>query len=300
MIDRRSLLALLAGAMAAPALARRGEPSGRVETVPVPGDAAAAVPRIRAWLPPGYDRDEQRYGVLYMADGQWALSGDGDGFTFAADRSLSRLAAAGRIRPTLIVAVDNRPEDRFRQYLPQAIYDQARGSFRASLDRELAGRPPLSEPFLRFLVDELKPAIDRRYRTRPGRLDTAIFGASTAGLIAAAAFVEGQDAFGRAACISPQWPIYDLSMVDHPQLLTLWPGYFARLGAPAGRRLWLDHGTRMIDAGMGQHQRRIAQRLETLGWRPGTDLVARVYPGAGHAFADSAPQLDAVLAWLLA
>ena len=82
-----------------------------------------------------------------------------------------------------------------------------------------------------------------------------------AGVMAGAIFVEAQQAFGRAACMSPNWPIYDKRMIDHPQLLSLWPAYFAQLGAPAGRKLWLDHGTKMMDAGMAPHQIMIARRL---------------------------------------
>jgi predicted alpha/beta superfamily hydrolase len=134
----------------------------------------------------------------------------------------------------------------------------------------------------------------------PGRLDTAIFGASMAGVMAGAIFVEAQQAFGRGACMSPNWPIYDQRMIDHPQLLSIWPEYFAQLGAPAGRRLWLDHGTEMMDAGMAPHQINIAQRLAELGWRRGCDLQTRVYQGAGHAFAQTAAQMDELLAWLLA
>jgi putative esterase len=234
-----------------------------------------------------------------MLDGQFVFASDADGENFAADRRVARLATAGRIQPVLIVAIDNLENDRFYQYMPQTIYDQAEGSLRAAIDRELAGRPLVSAQFIRFLTARLKPFIDAHYRTRAGRLDTAIVGASMAGVMAAAAFVEGQRAFGRAACISPQWPIYDVRMIEHPQLLSIWPAYFARLGAPAGRRLWLDHGTRMIDAGMAPHQIGIARRLERLGWRRGRNLETRVYHGAGHAFAQTAVQMDEVLAWLL-
>ena len=60
---------------------------------------------------------------------------------FAADRRVARLAAAGRIQPALIVAIDNLEDDRFRQYMPQTIYDQAEGDLRAAIDRELPGSP---------------------------------------------------------------------------------------------------------------------------------------------------------------
>jgi hypothetical protein len=292
----------LAAAAAAAPLAALGAPRGRIETLgPVhPADSPGL--RVRVWLPPGYENGARSYRTLYMLDGQFVFAGDSHGQNFGTDLRVARLAAARRIKPALIVAIDNAgaPADRFRQYMPQTIYDQAEGSLRAALDRELAGRPLLSAQFLRFLTQELKPFVDAHYRTLAGRLDTAIIGASMAGPMAAAAFVEGQQTFGRAACISPQWPLYDRRMIEHPQLLSIWPRYFARLGAPAGRRLWMDHGTRMMDAGMAPHQILIARRLAELGWRPGRDLETHVYQGAGHAFAETAVQMDALLAWLLA
>ena len=296
-------MALASAAVAAPALALADAPQGRIETLEPLGPGDDAGPRVRIWLPPGYESSGRAYRTLYMLDGQFVFAGDSDGQNFAADRRIARLGAAGLIQPTLIVAIDNLEEDRFLQYMPQTIYDQAEGSLRAAIDRELArteGRPLVSAQFIRFLSSRLKPFVDTRYRTLAGRLDTAIFGASMAGVMAGAIFVEAQQAFGRAACMSPNWPIYDVRMIEHPQLLSIWPAYFAQLGRPLGRRLWLDHGTRMMDAGMAPHQIAIARRLSELGWRRGRDLETRVYQGAGHAFAQTAVQMDEVLAWLLA
>jgi hypothetical protein len=238
-----------------------------------------------------------------MLDGQLVFAGDANGENFAADRRIAQLAAAGRIQPALIVAIDNLEDDRFRQYMPQTIYDQAESGLRAVVDRELArlaGRPLVSAQFIQFLTTRLKPFIDAHYRTLAGRLDTGIFGASMAGVMAGAIFVEAQQAFGRGACMSPNWPIYNERFIEYSQLLSIWPTYFARLGAPAGRRLWLDHGTLMMDAGMAPHQIAIARRLDGLGWRRGRNLETRVYQGAGHAYAQTAVQMDELLAWLLA
>jgi hypothetical protein len=296
-------VALASAAMAAPALALGETPPGRIETLGRLGPGDDPESRVRVWLPPGYETSGRSYRALYMLDGQFVFGGDSDGENFAADRRVARLAASGRIQPILIVAIDNLEEDRFLQYMPQAIYDRAEGSLRAAIDRELArtaGRPLVSAQFIHFLSTRLKPFIDTHYRTLAGRLDTAIFGASMAGVMAGAIFVEGQQTFGLGACMSPNWPIYDKRMIDHPQLLSIWPAYFARLGAPLGRRLWLDHGTQMMDAGMAPHQDGIARRLAELGWHRGHDLETRVYQGAGHAFAQTAVQMDELLAWLLA
>ena len=289
--------------IAAPALAAREPSKGRVETLPKLDPSDKAEPGVRIWLPPGYGSASRSYPTLYMLDGQFAFASDSDGMNFAADRRIARLVAARSIRPTIIVAVDNLEEDRFLQYMPQAIYDRADRGVRQTVDREIArtgGRPLVSAQFVRYLTAGLKPLVDSRYRTAPGRLDTAIFGASMGGVMAGAVFVEGQQAFGRGACMSPNWPIYDKRMIDHPELPSLWANYFAQLGKPAGRRLWLDHGTKMMDAGMAPHQTAIARRLGKLGWLRGRNLETRVYQGAGHAFADTAVQMDELLTWLLA
>lgn len=302
MINRRTFVALASAAVLAPALAFAEAPKGRIETLARLDPRNDREPRVRIWVPPGYENSGRSYRTLYMLDGQFVFASDSDGENFGADSRIERLAAAGLIQPALIVAIDNLEGDRFLQYMPQAIYDGTEGDLRAVIDREIArtgGRPLVSAQFIHFLTTQLKPFVDAHYRTSPGRLETAIFGASMAGVMAGAIFVEGQQAFGRAACMSPNWPIYDKRMIDHPQLLSIWPDYFARLGGPAGRRLWLDHGTEMMDAGMAQHQTRIARRLADLGWRRGCDLEARIYQGAGHAFAKTAVQMDELLTWLL-
>jgi predicted alpha/beta superfamily hydrolase len=234
---------------------------GRIKPLPRIGARENAGPRVRIWLPPGYEKGARSYRTIYMLDGQFAFEADGDGENFATDRRIARLTKVGRIRPTLIVTIDNLEEDRFLQYMPDMIYQQAKGDLRTSIDLELArtkGRPLVSRQFVEFLTQRLKPFVDGHYRTKPGHLDTAIFGVSMAGVMAGAIFVEAQHAFGRGACMSPNWPIYNQHMIDHPQLLSIWPDYFARLGAPPGRRLWLDHGTQMMDAvGAASDQHRV-------------------------------------------
>lgn len=302
-MSRRGFLAAASATLATPAFSALGSPDGSVETLGRLDPSYSTEPRVRVWLPSGYKANSRRYPTLYMLDGQFAFAGDNDGSNFAADRRIAQLAAARRIPSVLVIAIDNLGDDRFLQYMPQSIYSLASPGVRAVVDQEIArtgGRPLVSAEFLTYLTTRLKPYVDSRYRTLPSRLDTAIFGASMAGVMAGAIFVEGQQSFGRGACMSPNWPIYNKDMVDQPGMPSLWATYFGRLGSPAGRRLWLDHGTQMMDAGMAPHQTSIGGRLAQLGWRRGRNLEARVYRGAGHAFAETAAQMDELLAWLLA
>ena len=300
-LDRRTFLALAAATSAAPSHAFKPHGAGRVETL-APADLGPGSPRVRVWLPADFQRSGRAYRSLYMLDGQFAFVGDSEGTNFAADQRVLRLVAAETIRPTVIVAIDNLGDDRFLQYMPQPIYDRSRGDLRDLIEvemRRVGATALVSAPFVRFLQDRLKPLVDARYGTSHDRLDTAIFGASMAGVMAGAIFVEASGSFGLGACMSPNWAIYDQRMIDHPELPSIWYDYFGRLGAPGGRRLWLDHGTQMMDAGMAAHQRAIARSLTGRGWRRGWNLQTRVYE-AGHAYAQTAVQMDEVLAWLLA
>ena len=301
-VDRRTFLSMAVATAAVPVSASRNALAGRIETLGKIGRGSMPTSRIRVWLPPDYDRTGGRHQVLYMLDGQYAFANDSGETNFATDRRVARLMETGSIAPTLIVAIDNLEKDRFLQYMPQAIYDRASRNVRSTIEREVArvGKTSLSSAqFIRFLEDELRPHVDARYRTSRKSTDNAIFGASMAGVMAGAIFVEAGRTFGRGACMSPNWAIYDKRMIDHPGLPALWASYFRQVGRPAGRRLWLDHGTMMMDAGMAPHQVAIAKSLVNLGWRRGRNLQTRVY-NAGHAFAETAAQMDEVLAWLLA
>lgn len=301
-VNRRTFLSMAVAAVTVPASASRHGVTGRIETLGRIGRSSLPASRIRVWLPPAYDHAGRPHQILYMLDGQYAFANDSGKTNFATDRRVARLMETGSIAPTLIVAIDNLEEDRFLQYMPQAIYDRASRDVRSAIEREVArvGETSLSSAqFIRFLEDELRPHVDAHYRTSRRSADNAIFGASMAGVMAGAIFVEAPKTFGRGACMSPNWPIYDERMIDHPGLPAVWSSYFGQLGRPAGRRLWLDHGTEMMDAGMAPHQVAIAKRLVDLGWQRGCNLQTRVY-NAGHAFAQSAAQLDETLAWLLA
>lgn len=266
--------------------------------------AAIVPPHVTIWLPPGYARGRQRYGVVYMNDGQNVFFPDRSGYAkvWAADRAVLALVAARRIDPVIIVAVDHPGDARYRQYFPQRLYDMATPARRAQIDR-LAKGPLTGDAYLRFLTQDLKPRVDRTFRTRPDPAHTAIIGSSMGGLIACYAFVERPDVFGRAACVSTHWPLADPTDVGPfaPDVAALCSTYLTQhLGRPAGRRLWMDHGTATLDAEYPPWQRAIDADLVRLGWRRERDFTSHSYAGAAHEENAWAARLPAMLAWLLA
>ena len=285
---------------AAPA---RALDAGRFVTLDAVASRHIASPRVTVWLPPGYDAGERRYGVLYMHDGQNLFDRKRSNFdkVWAADKSVTRLVAAKRIEPVIIVGVDQPGPARYRQYFPQALEAAAPAALKAEISR-LASGPLTGNAYLAFLADELKPRIDREYRTRPEARHTAVAGSSMGGLISLYAFAERPAVFGRAACVSTHWPLGDPARMasQRAAIEASWRRYLGdTLGEPAGRRIWFDHGDQTLDAAYGPYQAVVDARVVELGWRRGRDFESRAYAGAAHEENAWAARLDDALAWLL-
>ena len=149
------------------------------------------------YLPPGYDDDlKQRFPVLYMHDGQNLFDArtSFSGTEWEVDEAAEKLIKAGKIRKCIIVGINNTP-DRMQEYTP--FEDATRGGGQG-------------DAYLKFIVRNVKPFIDRTYRTKPEREYTYLAGSSLGGLISLYAACEYGDTFSRFGVVSPslQWADY--------------------------------------------------------------------------------------------
>ena len=122
------------------------------------------------------------------------------------DRQLLALRASGRLRKAMVVGIDNAGADRSREFAPQLALERLPERQR---HRGIGadGSTLLGEAYLRFVVEELKPFVDGRYRTRPGPEGTFLMGSSLGGVVSAYALARYPQVFGAAACLSTHWPI---------------------------------------------------------------------------------------------
>ena len=145
--------------------------------------------RVIVWLPPSYETArERRYPVLYMHDGQQVF--DPQTSTWKQDWEIdewcTKLIAQKELKEIIVVAVYS-TEDRFVEYNPSL------------------GGPQ----YARFMIEELKPFIDREYRTQPGPETTAVAGASMGGSISFFLAWTRPDIYFGAACLSPAFRFKD-------------------------------------------------------------------------------------------
>jgi enterochelin esterase-like enzyme len=260
---------------------------------------------VTVWLPPGYEASPVGWPVLYMHDGQNLFDNAraGYGVEWGVDEHVSRLGAGGQIRMPIVVGVHNTPL-RLREYVPADMIRALPGEIRADL-LTLYGGEPLSDGYLRFLVEELKPFIDRTYRTRSGRDDTVIMGSSMGGLISLYALMKHPEVFGSAGCLSTHWPIrierLDDNRLDRwrETIVQTWSDVIARgLPDPSTHRLYFDRGDETLDQFYAFFQSRIDTVVSGEGWGPDR-FRSLVFPGAEHNEASWNQRLDTPLTFLL-
>ncbi|MCY3004894.1 MAG: alpha/beta hydrolase-fold protein [Planctomycetota bacterium] len=198
--------------------------------------------RVTVWLPPQY-RDEGResFPVVYCLDGQnlFDQRRAAFGVEWEADETARALASGPANRPLILVGIDN-SKDRFDEYTPVA--DEVSGN-------RVGGK---ADAYLRFLVTELRPWIDREYRTLKTAEATAIVGSSLGGVFVLHALRKHPEVFGNGAAMSPSlfWG-QGYTIQQYSQQYSQPPS------DPALRnkqRLWLDIGTAEGKSNRGQVQ----------------------------------------------
>ncbi|MBN9118536.1 MAG: esterase [Planctomycetes bacterium] len=233
---------------------------------------------ISVWLPPGYGSDpDRRYPVFYMHDGQnlfdahTAFAGN----PWLADEVAEREIRAGRVPPLIIVGVAN-TSSRLDEYGPRRGAD---GPARA---------------YGRFLVEEVKPFIDRTYRTRPEPEHTGVGGSSMGGLISLHLCDWYPNVFRKCAAMSPSlwW--------DRECLLRTATESLAGLDRC---RVWLDVGEYENSSTAGsamtvRRTRRLARIFERHGLRAGEQFEYVEVPGGTHNEASWGGRFDRVLRFL--
>ncbi len=146
--------------------------------------------KVWIYLPPDYERSANQYPVLYMHDGQNIFdkktSYVGE---WGVDETLNRLAAEGWQVP-IVVAINHGNENRVTELSPwpHKKYPEVMG-----------------KAYAEFIVTQVKPKIDHRYRTLQGVSDTSVMGSSLGGLMSHYMLLAYPDVFGKAAFFSPSF-----------------------------------------------------------------------------------------------
>lgn len=232
---------------------------------------------ITIYLPPGYnDRDDVRYPVLYLHDGQNLFEAErafipGQHWRLgeAADEVIGSRAA----RPMIMVGIDNTGASRVDEYTP--TNDPARNGGGKAKD------------YGRMIIEELKPIIDAKFRTLNDAPNTALGGSSLGGLATLHLGLTHPDVFGQLAVLSPSVWWHNRAILTDVESFS----------SPQRPRIWLDMGGREGVEGLND-ARSLRDLLRMKGWRDEADFNYFEDRRADHSERAWAKRAPAVLEFL--
>jgi enterochelin esterase-like enzyme len=238
---------------------------------------------VRVFLPPAYHRSSQRYPVLYANDGQ-------DMENLGLPRLLDSLYASQAIEPIIVVAI-HANGDRLQEY----------GTSESPNAQGLGGKAGKYE---RFLVEELMPMIEDRYRVQAGNRN-AIMGWSLGGLSAFDIAWRHSQRFNTVGVFSGSfWWRTDDSSVATRQASRVMHRVVRETPERPNLRIWLEagrHDERDDRDGNGvidaiQDTKELMEALGGRGFRDGADMTFVEMEG-GHDPETWSQALPRFLGW---
>lgn len=197
---------------------------------------------VTVYLPAGYEeRDDRRYPVLYMQDGQNLFDAERayiPGQHWRLKEAADDVIGERNASPMIIVGIDHAGVARADEYTPVRDPKHPR-----------SGK---ADEYAKFLLETIKPAIDARYRTSS---DAFVGGSSLGGLVSLHLVLKHPNVFGGAMAMSP----------------SVWWGNRAILKEVDGfeerrrPRLWIDIGGREGTEAL-KDARALRDRLTENGW----------------------------------
>jgi predicted alpha/beta superfamily hydrolase len=176
------------------------------------------------------------------------------------------------------VAVANTGEERIDEYAPTPGVIEPK-NYPKRRSRGLA------HLYGQFLMEELKPFIDKKYRTKPDAESTGLGGSSLGGLATLAIGIFYSEVFTRLMVMSPSiwWDDYAILRL------------VGILGEKPPLKIWLDTGT---DEPGWELARHLGDCLIDKGWQLGLDLSYLEVKGANHSEAAWAARVEPALRFL--
>lgn len=189
---------------------------------------------INVWTPPSYEKGGTSYPVLYMPDG-----GLKEDFPHIAN-TIAQLVAQKSIPPLLLVGIEN--TDRKRDLT---------GASAVQADEKYCPITDGATNFRNFIVEELRPLINERYRTTE---QSGLLGESLAGLFVVETFLQGGAPFDFYVAMDPSiwWNDYDL-VKRAPSLLENLPDKPLKLWFAGSGAADINKHTRQLSTILEQH-----------------------------------------------
>lgn len=248
------------------------------------------VPRtVDVWLPKTYSKTK-KYNVLYMHDGQMLFDSTKtwNKQEWKVDEVASQLMQENKVNDFIVVAIWNIPNLRHMDLYPKKPYESLSNELKEKIQIEAKKTQfPFddskinSDNYLKFIVEELKPYIDKKYSVFTTANHTAIMGSSMGGLISMYALCEYPNVFGKAACLSTHW-IGFREFDNNPIPESFFAYIEKKLPESKNHKIYFDYGTETLDAFYLKYEYRVDEILKVKGYTE-VDSQNLKFEGENHS-----------------
>jgi predicted alpha/beta superfamily hydrolase len=260
---------------------------------------------IDVWLPDGYSTKE-KYAVLYMHDGQMLFDANTtwNKQEWQMDEVAGELIKQNATRKFIVVGISSIAKFRMSDYFPQKPFESLPKKTQDSIyaikagDNKLFGAKINSDNYLKFIVTELKPFIDKNFSVKTGLTDTFIGGSSMGGLISMYAVCEYPEVFGGAMCMSTHWPGLMDNATTNPVPKAFLDYMTANIPDPKVHKFYFDYGDQTLDAQYKPYQTKADKIMEAIGYTD-KNWQTREFKDLDHSETSWAVRLDQPLYFLL-
>jgi predicted alpha/beta superfamily hydrolase len=230
--------------------------------------------KIDVWLPIGYNANK-KYSVLYMQDGEMLFdtSITWNKKSWLVQDPITKLVKENKIKEVIVVGIWNGGERRHSEYFPQKPFEMLSLDQKATIKEAVRknnasvfnNHEVNSNNYLKFIVEELKPYIDKNFSTNSNANNTFIAGSSMGGLISMYAICEYPNVFGGAICMSTHWPgIFE--MENNPIPAAFLQYLNEKLPSAQNHKLYFDCGDQTLDALYPPLQNKVDELMRKKGY----------------------------------
>jgi len=257
--------------------------SGKIERIEKFTSKFIEARNIDVWLPENYNTNN-KYAVVYMHDGQMLFDAQTtwNKQEWKVDETVESLLKENKIENCIVVAIWNNGENRISEYFPTKLWKDLSPELQQKLEKNYKVSPfgkTGADSYLKFITEELKPEIDKKYSTFTDKDHTFMIGSSMGGIISLYAISEYPSVFGGVACMSSAW----LSQIE-PNFeipLALFSYLKTNLASSLGHKIYMDFGTKEADENYTLTQNFIILLMKNKGYSD-TNLQVDKIEGGEH------------------
>ncbi|MEI6865165.1 alpha/beta hydrolase-fold protein [Flavicella sp.] len=266
------------------------------------------VPRtVDVWLPKNYSK-EKKYAVVYMHDGQnlFDETSTWNQQEWKVDEISTKLMNKGLVKPFIVVGIHSIAKSRFFDLYPKkALNYIPKKSLNSIFTIAEQNNHKMSlelfngDAYLKFIVEEVKPYVDKTYAVETNRENTFVAGSSMGGLMSMYAICEYPDVFSGAACLSTHW----IGMKwDKENTNLISNGFFRYIkdNMPAAKthKFYFDFGTKSLDQYYVQFEDQVNVLFQSKGYT-NENFQNLKFEGADHTELSWQKRFDIPLTFLL-